>query len=287
MTKQYIELGKRILDQGQWVKNERTGNDCLTLIHANLRYDVSNLEYPIPTTRKAPFKLAVAELLGYLRGYSNAADFRKLNCKTWDANSNLNEAWLNNQNRKGEDDMGMVYGAAARNWPKVDEDGSVSSIDTILDVLTKITEHKDDRGLIISFWNPGVFHRGCLRPCMHTHQFSILNNTLYCDSFQRSTDVALGLTANMQQCYLLVAVMAQISKLKAGIAYHTSVNNHIYRNQLELFKEQMKRTPQGPPVLVINPNIKTIEDLMTWVTPDDFVLEDYTPQAAIKYPFSV
>ena len=287
MTKQYVALGKRIIKTGHWVKNERTGNDCLTVIGANLEYSVRDKEYPIPTTRKAPFKLAVAELLGYLRGYTSAADFRKLNCKTWDANSNLNESWLNNPNRKGEDDMGLVYGAVARNWPKVDEDGTVSTIDTVMEVLTKIVNHNDDRGLMITFWNPGLFHRGCLRPCMHTHHFSILNDTLYLDSFQRSTDVALGLTANMQQCYVFLAVMAQIAKLKGGVAHHRSVNTHVYKDQYELFKEQMERIPTEAPVLIINPKIKTIEDLMTWVTPDDFVLEGYAPQEKIDYPFSV
>ena len=185
MTKQYVALGKRIIENGVWKDVERTGNGCLTVIGASLEYDVANNVYPMVTTRKAPFKLAITELLGYLRGYTSAAEFRALGCKTWDANSNDNKAWLANKHRKGEDDMGLVYGAVARNWPKVEEDGSVSTIDTIMEVMTKIVNHIDDRGLIITFWNPGVFHRGCLRPCMHTHQFSILDGTLYNDSFQR------------------------------------------------------------------------------------------------------
>ncbi|MFT5760306.1 MAG: thymidylate synthase, partial [Alteromonadaceae bacterium] len=41
----------------------------------------------------------------------NAADFRALGTKTWDANANENQAWLDNPNRKGPDDMGLIYGA--------------------------------------------------------------------------------------------------------------------------------------------------------------------------------
>src|SRR5690606_39317396 len=54
------------------------------------------------------------ELLGYIRGYDNAADFRALGTPTWDANANQNEAWLANPHRKGTDDMGRVYGVQGR-----------------------------------------------------------------------------------------------------------------------------------------------------------------------------
>ncbi|TKE98311.1 thymidylate synthase [Vibrio kanaloae] len=111
--KQYLDLCQRIVDDGTWIENERTGKRCLTVINADLEYDVGNNQFPLVTTRKSFWKAAVAELLGYIRGYDNAEDFRKLGTKTWDANSNLNEAWLNNPYRKGEDDMGRVYGVFA------------------------------------------------------------------------------------------------------------------------------------------------------------------------------
>ena len=108
--KQYLELCQRIVDQGQWVENKRTGTRCLTVINADLEYDVANNQFPMITTRKSYYKAAIAELLGYLRGYDSAEQFRSIGCKTWDANANENSAWLNNPNRKGEDDMGRVYG---------------------------------------------------------------------------------------------------------------------------------------------------------------------------------
>ena len=104
--KQYLELCNRIIDEGEWVENERTGKRCLTVINADLSYDVAGNQLPLVTTRKSYWKSAIAELLGYMRGYSSAADFRALGTKTWDANSNDNDAWLNNPYRKGEDDMG-------------------------------------------------------------------------------------------------------------------------------------------------------------------------------------
>jgi hypothetical protein len=76
--KQYLDLCRRIVNEGEWVANERTGKRCLTVINADLEYDVANNQFPLITTRKSYWKAAIAEFLGYIRGYDNAADFRKL-----------------------------------------------------------------------------------------------------------------------------------------------------------------------------------------------------------------
>ena len=99
-VKQYLDLCNRIVSEGVWVENERTGKRCLTVINADLTYDVANNEFPLVTTRKSFWKSAIAEIIGYIRGYDNAADFRALGTKTWDANANDNPAWLANPHRK-------------------------------------------------------------------------------------------------------------------------------------------------------------------------------------------
>src|SRR5690606_4354556 len=98
--KQYLDLCQRIISEGEWVTNERTGKRCLTLINADLTYDVANNQFPLITTRKSYWKAAIAELLGYLRGYDSAAQFRAIGCNTWNANANDNQAWLSNPHRK-------------------------------------------------------------------------------------------------------------------------------------------------------------------------------------------
>lgn len=79
--KQYLDLSKRIVEEGVWVENERTGKRCLTVINADLTYHVDENQFPLVTTRKSYFKSAIAEMIGYLRGYDSAADFRKLGTK--------------------------------------------------------------------------------------------------------------------------------------------------------------------------------------------------------------
>lgn len=281
--KQYIDLGKRIINDGKWVENQRTGTKCLTVINADLTYDVENNKFPILTTKKTYYKGAIAELLGYLRGYDNAADFRKIGTKTWDANANENEAWLKNPHRKGVDDMGRVYGVQGRQWKKPNGE----TLDQLKKIYNNLKQGIDDRGEILTFWNPGEFDLGCLRPCMFMHHFSLLDGKLYLNSTQRSADFALGAPFNSIQVFTLLALMAQITGHEAGQAFHKLVNVHLYENQVDLFKEQIEREPFELPKLIINPDIKTLEDLETWVTVDDFKVEGYQSHGAIKYPFTV
>lgn len=282
--KQYLNLCQRIIDEGVWVENTRTGKRCLTVINADLVYDVKNNQFPIITTRKSFWKAAIAELLGYIRGYDNAADFRALGTKSWDANANENEAWLKNPARTGHDDMGRVYGVQGRHWKKPDG----TEVDQLAKIVTNLSKGIDDRGEILTFYNPGEFDLGCLRPCMHTHTFSLLGDTLYLTSYQRSCDVPLGLNFNQIQVFTFLALMAQITGKKPGLAYHKIVNAHLYEDQVELMRDvQLKREPYPLPQLEINPDIKSLKDLETWVTLDDFNVIGYQHHDAIKYPFSV
>jgi len=294
--KQYLDGLRRIYETGVDVKNKRTGKVCRTVINIDLTYDATTNKAPLITTReiKNPYSF-IAELLGYIKGVRSAAQMRSLGTKTWDANANKNLEWLNSPYRAGEDDLGMIYGAVAKNWPVYvdiqDLDNKVitpkGKIDLFHKVYNNLKNGKDDRGEIITFWNPGMFHLGCLRPCMYEHQFSLVGDDLYLNSTQRSNDWPIGCPANMVQVWLLLRLMAQITNKNPKYAYHRSVNNHIYEDQLELVPIQLERTPLVEPTIDINPDIKTLEDLETWVTIKDFKItyKEYHPP--IKYPFSV
>ena len=122
---------------------------------------------------------------------------------------------------------------------------------------------------------------------MHTHTFSLINEDLYLTSYQRSCDVPLGLNFNQIQVFTLLKLVAQITRKKPKTAYHKIVNAHIYEDQIDLMKVQIERKPFQSPSLNINPDIKSLEDLESWVTLDDFEVIGYEHHDAIKYPFSV
>lgn len=281
--KQYLELCKRIIETGTWVENARTGKRCKTVINADFEYDCREGKLPLITTRKAFWKPAIAEMLGYLRGYNNAGQFRSIGCNTWNANANENEAWLSNPNRKGKDDMGRAYGPQIRDW----DAPNGRRIDQLSDVYCDLKKGVDNRSEIITFTNPGERYKSCLNACMHTHQFSLLDGVLYLHSYQRSDDVPLGHVFNQIQVAWLLMIMAKITNNKPGIAYHKVVNAHIYEDQMDGMLTQLERHPYGSPSLLINDDIKTLRDLETWVTIDDFAVPEYDYHPAISYAFSV
>jgi thymidylate synthase len=280
--KQYIDLVNRIVDTGTWVNNARTGKRCLTVINADLEYDLSK-GFPVLTTKRVAWKSAIAEILGYLRGYNSAKQFRDAGTKTWDANANSNAEWLKNRFRTGTDDMGRAYGVQGRSWTN----SRLLQTDQLANVINDLANHVDNRREIVTFWNPGEIDQMALPACMHTHTFSILDDTLYLTSYQRSADVPLGLAFNSVQVAWLLAVVAQITNLKPGIAYHKIVNAHIYEDQLGPLQDQVERTPYALPQLKINPAIKTLEDLETWVTVNDFELVGYQSHPAVSFAFAV
>lgn len=286
VEQQYLNICQRVVDHGVWVPNDRTGIPGKTLISEIINIPVENAPYPVFTTRKSPTVMPIREKLGYLQGLDNAADFEKIGAKTWYANANESQGWLNNPNRKGENDCGRIYGVQARKWQRPDG----KFVDQLAKVINNLSRGIDDRGEIITYFNPGEFDLGCLRPCMHTHQFSLLGNDLYLDSYQRSADLALGSVANVQQVYFFLRLMAQLTGKNAKHAKLHMTNCHIYENQYEQMRDiQLKREiiTDIRPELHIDPRVKTLEDIDTWVNGTEFTVTGYDNfHAPIDYPFA-
>lgn len=282
---QYMDLCSRIVSEGTLIRNERTGKECLTVINADFEYDTSSGRVPILTTRRVPWRSAVAEMLGYLRGYSSADQFAAIGCKTWFANANETEAWLRNPHRKGRDDIGRAYGVQLRNWRNPEG----NRVDQLANVIHAIEQGTDNRRMIMTFHNPGELDRAALDSCMHTHHFSLVGNTLHLTSYQRSVDVPLGLAFNMVQTVFLLRFMAQITNYLPGTVYHKMVNCHIYADQLGGMQEQRTRTPREEPALWINPSfdsLRKFEEVFDPRSKHHVSVQGYDPHESIHYPFS-
>lgn len=91
---QYLDLCQRIIEQGTWVANQRTGKKCLTVVNADLTYNVANNEFPLITTRKSYWKAAITQNFRLYRAMIMLRISVNLAQKTWDANANDNIAWF-------------------------------------------------------------------------------------------------------------------------------------------------------------------------------------------------
>lgn len=280
---EYIRIGKKLLEEGTWVHNKRTGKRCLTIRAEMTKYDMSDTNrFPLLTTKKMDIKPIAAELIGFIKGIDNAALFREEGCKIWDANANDNEQWLNNPNRKGKDDLGRIYGVQARDWKRPDG----SSVDQLAMCVDKISKGIDDRRLIVTHWNPGELDKMALPPCHMTYMFTILDGYLHMTMIQRSCDYPLGVPYNIASYALMLHIIANMTGLKVGELSHVMHNVHIYEDQLEMFKEQMKRKPTASPKILV-PTYDSLDDFCENAKKDSFVITEYDPQPAIKFPFSV
>lgn len=175
----YLNLLNHILINGQRQSN-RTGIDSIFVPGAMMQFNVHPF-FPAVTTKKLFFKKTVGELIGFLRGCDSAAQFRELGCDIWDQNANkhgtdlngnhVENKWLSNPNRRGEDDLGRVYGVQWRNWANYTYDQCATDLnagypayernglDQVQNVLTKLVEDPTDRRMIINAWRPDEIGR--------------------------------------------------------------------------------------------------------------------------------
>ncbi len=175
---QYLQLCLKVLETGKR-KTNRTGIDHIGYQGDMMKFDLAD-GFPAVTTKKLFIKQVFGEMLCFLRGASNAADFRFMGCKVWDANANENEQWLANPNRKGVDDLGRIYGVQARDFGGLDltdNDGTVveqiEGIDQLHNVYEDLRKGIDNRREIVTHWNPTEMNEMALPPCHMFYQFGL------------------------------------------------------------------------------------------------------------------
>lgn len=257
---QYHQLLQHILENGIQ-KEDRTKTGTISTFGYQMRFDLSE-GFPLVTTKKLHLKSIIHELLWFLRGDTNIGYLKENGVRIWDE-------WAD---EKG--DLGPVYGAQWRSWPK--KDGG--SIDQISHLIKQIKENPDSRRLIVSAWNVGEIEKMALPPCHAFFQFYVAEGKLSCQLYQRSADTFLGVPFNIASYALLCMMIAQVCDLKAGDFVHTLGDAHIYNNHIDQVKLQLSRDFRPLPKMKINPRVKNILDFKY----ADFELLGYDPHPGIK-----
>lgn len=114
-------------------------------------------------------------------------------------------------------------------------------------------------------------------------KYGIPKGKLSCQLYQRSADVFLGVPFNIASYALLTMMVAQVCDLELGEFIHTFGDVHIYNNHIDQVKLQLTREPKPGPKMIINPDIKSIDDFKY----EDFTLEGYEHHPKIKAEVSI
>lgn len=299
----YWHLVEFLRKKGVRVPN-RTGIDTFRHPGFTLSLNVET-EFPLLGLKATPSKSVFAELVGFLRGVSSAADFRALGTRIWDQNANENKAWLGNPERKGDDDLGRIYGVQWRHFMGKDD----QQTDQLLPIIEAVVKRQDNRRLIVSAWQPAELRLMALPPCHLMFQVMLTNvddDHGYLDLtwVQRSVDTFLGLPFNVASyaslMYLLCAASGGYYRPRTLTG--TLGDTHLYENHLEMVDTLLSRDvdvnnfctmsiSHAPKRMAKEHDWQQIARVMDWIekdlATDDFVVSGYNPQAAIKAPMAV
>jgi thymidylate synthase len=306
--KQYLNLVQDIFENGCWQEN-RTGIRTLSMPGAMMKFDL--LEgFPAVTTKKLAFKSAIGELVGFMRAYRSAADFRALGCKVWDQNANENAQWLASPYRLQDHDLGSVYGIQWRQWPAykvidlsqsqsaaqiadalnrgyqriglvedVGESGKTTSallykaIDQLRQCLDTIMTDPENRRILFHGWNWAQLEEMALPPCHLLYQFLVNVSTREISMclYIRSNDIGLGTPFNLTEGAALMHLVGRLTGYTPRWFTYFIGDAHIYENHVDMLQEQLRREPFPAPKLVLSDRI-----------PDYAVTGKYEPEWLTK-----
>ncbi len=247
-------------------KSDRTGTGTLSVFGYQMRFDLAR-GFPLTTTKKLHLRSIIHELLWFIRGETNVGYLRENGVTIWDE-------WADQ-----DGNLGPVYGAQWRSWPR--RDGG--TLDQLADVIMRIKSSPDSRRLIVTAWNPADVDSMALPPCHCLFQFYVADGKLSCQLYQRSADIFLGVPFNIASYAMLTHMIAKVTGLEVGEFVHTLGDAHLYSNHMKQVELQLSRKPKVLPSLVIGREVAKIDDF----TYEDFVISGYEPDAAIKAPVAV
>lgn len=240
--------------------------------------------FPAVWSKELYFPGIKGEIIGFLRGLTNSADFAALGCKWWDADANENTDWLASPFRKGPNDLGKIYGYQWRNWEKRGPLDEQIEIDQVQVALDTIRNDPYNRRIVISAWRPDHFEEMALPPChvLYRFQVNVEAGELNMSVYQRSSDMFLGVPMNMAGAAIMLHLFAAATGLKPRWLTHHLDDTHIYSKAVDAVTEQLQNAQKPPhplPELVIMRASELLgadADKLSSVHPSQLHLHRYT-----------
>lgn len=271
---QYLDMLDRVLTHGKKRATDTQGIGNIAVLGHEMRFRPAE-GFPLITTKKINFRFVVGELLWFLRGDTRIDFLRENKIPIWDSWATKEVTAKYGLN---EGDVGRIYPAQWIHW-KTTTGGEINQI---AELVKELTTFPDSKRLKVIAWNPENLDVP-VAPCHGDFKCFVVDGELSLCMTQRSADVPIGVPYNIASYSLLLLMLAQVTGLRPGEYVHYTIDTHIYLNQIELVKEQLKRKPRSLPTVRLDP---TVTDIFKFNF-EHFKLEGYDPDLPIKYPVGV
>lgn len=279
----FLQLMHDIITYGD-LKENRTGIKTKSLFSRELRFDLSNGRIPMMTTRPVSLRYVFEELIWILRGQTDNNILNKKKIHVWDDNTTREFLDSRGLGHLPIGDIGASYGFQMAHYNDVYVNckkkyrGGVDQLEYVINLLKN---NPDSRRIVINLWNPSQLDKMALPPCVYGYQFYVSNGRLSCKILQRSSDICLAGSHNCVGGAMFVHMLCAITGLTPGELIWSPSDIHIYVNQIESVKEQIRRTPSPFPILRVikQPLFNNIRNFEF----DHFQLLNYKPQKKIRF----
>lgn len=278
----YCGLCEKILTEGVRVHN-RTGIDTIKIPAFHFEVDLEK-EFPILTTKKVWIRQAVTEMLWIYQEQSNKVKWlQDRNVHIWDKweiaedgnwYSETTGEVLKSFPKEFAGTIGTAYGYIVKKY------------NLINNLIDTIKNNPEDRRMVMSLWQDCELENAVLPSCVWSSEWDVTDGKINLWVHQRSCDVPLGLPFNVTQYAVLLEMIAQVTGYKAGKINWSIKDAHIYINQVDGIKEQLRRwktnDPLPAPEFYLNKEIKDFYEFKA----EDAKLVNYKEMGAIQFPLT-
>ena len=108
-------------------------------------------------------------------------------------------------------------------------------------LIETLKNNPNDRRMVKSLWQDEFIRTAVLPSCVWSTEWDVTKDKLNLLVHQRSCDVPLGLPFNITQYATFLSMIAQVTNLEPGKIQYSIKDAHIYINQIDGIKEQLRR----------------------------------------------
>ncbi len=294
--KDYLDLCKRILSEGVRVEN-RTGIDTIKVPSHHFHFDLGE-EFPVLTTKQLFIRQAVLEMLWFYQAQSN--DVRWLQ----DRDVNIWNEWeidedgfwtatqmLPDENgRLVKQEIRKEFGKEWAHTIGTAYGWIINKFQLTQKLIDTLKNNPRDRRMIMSLYQNDYLDTAVLPSCVWSSEWDVTDGKLNAWVHQRSCDVPLGLPFNVTQYSVLLMMLCHVTGLEPGTLDWSIKDAHIYVNQIDGIKEQIRRFDENgslpAPKLWLNPEVKDFFEFDNSRDIKDIKLIDYQHMGKISFPIA-